>query len=65
MITKKKKKKKRWHNIHRGNGVSQRCTTYALKPKSVSEMYFPRIWSSKFTDFANIKKTQSLRKKRL
>ena len=31
---------------------------YALNPKSVSEMHFPRIWRCKFTDFANSKKTQ-------
>ena len=51
------------HNIHRENGVSQWCTTYALKPKSVSEMHFSRIWRSKFTDLANSKKTKSCRQK--
>ena len=49
-------------NIHRENGIYQRWTTYALKSKSVSEMHFPTIWRSKFTDVANSKKTQFLGK---
>ena len=48
------------HNIHRKNGVYQQWTTYALK--SVSEMYFPTIWRSEFTDLINSEKTQSLGK---
>ena len=52
------------HNIHRINGVYQRWTTCALKSKSlVSEMHFPGIWRSTFTDFAS-KKTQSSGKNR-
>ena len=31
---------------------------YALKSKSVSEMHFPALWRSKFTDLANSNKTQ-------
>ena len=51
------------HNIHGENGDYQRWTMYALKSKSVSEMHFPVIWRSKFTDLANRKKTtQSLGK---
>ena len=50
------------HNIKWSNGINdvyQRWTTYALKSKSlVSEMHFPGIWRSTFTDFAS-KKTQS------
>ena len=48
------------HNIHEENCVYQWWTKYALKAKSVSEMHFPAIWRSKFTDLANSKKTQSL-----
>ena len=48
------------HNVHGENGVYQRWTTYALKSKSVSEMYFPVILMSKFNDLVNSKKTQSL-----
>ena len=36
--------------------------TYALKPKSVSEMHIPMMLGSKFTDLVNSKKTQSLGK---
>ena len=35
---------------------------YALKSKSMSEMHFPVIWRSKFTDLAGSKKIQSLGK---
>ena len=36
---------------------------YTLKSKSVSEMYFPMIWRSKFTDLAKSKKKLNLWKK--
>ena len=48
------------HNIHEENYVYQWWTKYAVKAKSVSEMHFPAIWRSKFTDLAHSKKTQSL-----
>ena len=38
------------HNIHRGNGVYQQWARYVLKSKSVSEIHFPAIWTSKFTE---------------
>ena len=47
------------HNIHRENGVYQQWTTYTLKSKSVSEIHFPAIRRSKFTDLAKSRKTQS------
>ena len=48
------------HNIHGENDVYQQWTTFALKPKSVSEIHFPAIWRFKFIDLANSKKTQTL-----
>ena len=47
------------HNIHWENGIDHWWSTYALKSESVSEMHFPVIWRSKFTDLANSKKSQS------
>ena len=47
---------------HQINGVYQWWKTYAFKSKSVSEMHIPMILRSKFTDFVNSKKTQSLGK---
>ena len=48
------------HNIQGENGVYQRWTTYTLKSKSVSEMHFPTIWRSKFTDIVSSKKKSIL-----
>ena len=48
------------HNIHGENVDYQQQTMYALKSKSVSEMDFPAIWRSKFTDLANRKKKLNL-----
>ena len=53
------------HNIHRENGVYQQWTRYALKSKRVSEMHFPAIRRSKFTDIGNSRKNSIFRKKRL
>ena len=50
------------HSIHGENDVHQQWTMYLLKSKSVSKMYSPMIWRSKFTDLVNREKTQSLGK---
>ena len=48
------------HNIQEENGVYRQWTIHTLKLKTVSEMHFPKIWRSKFTDLVNGKKKLNL-----